>query len=84
MPLYLALPDLAIGRGVFLLAALFVIVGWEKIWTFASPYFALGPMIPLLVGACLLMMMGMLMFWRFFRELMFPERDASDEEEAAN
>ena len=58
-------------------------MGWEKIWPIASPYFALGPMIPLLVGACLMMMMGMLMFWRFFRELMFPEQGQEDEEEAA-
>lgn len=74
--------DIAFGP-YLCLAALFVIVGWEKIWPIASPFFALGPMIPLLVGACLMMMMGMLMFWRFFRELMFPEQGQEDEEEAA-
>ncbi|MBC7856928.1 MAG: prepilin peptidase [Pirellulaceae bacterium] len=66
--------DIAFGP-YLCLAALFVIVLWEQIWTFASPIFALGTMIPLLVGACLLMMMWMLMFWRFFRELVFPEQD---------
>ena len=59
------------------LSALFVIVGWAEIWNFAKVYFALGTMIPLLVGACLLLMMGMLMFWRLFKELVFPQKKAS-------
>ncbi len=74
--------DIAFGP-YLCLAALFVIVFWEQVWAVASPYFMLGTMIPLLVGACLLLMMGMLMFWRFFRELVFPEQDASDEEDAS-
>lgn len=71
--------DIAFGP-YLCLAALVLIVGWEQIWTFASPYFALGAMIPLLVGACLMLMMGMLMFWRFFRELVFPEQGEQSED----
>lgn len=66
--------DIAFGP-YLCLAALGVIVFWDQVWTFASPYFLLGKMIPLLVGACLLLMMGMLMFWRMFRDAVFPEQD---------
>lgn len=66
--------DIAFGP-YLCLAALFVIVAWAQVWTFAAPYFALGPMIPVLVAACLMLMMGMLMFWRFFREIVFPEAE---------
>ena len=64
--------DIAFGP-YLCLAALGVIVFWEQVWTVAAPNFLLGPMIPLLVGACLMLMMGMLMFWRFFKEIVFPE-----------
>jgi leader peptidase (prepilin peptidase) / N-methyltransferase len=64
--------DIAFGP-YLCLAALFLIVAWASVWDFAKVYFELGMMIPVLVGACLLMMMGMLMFWRMIRELVFPE-----------
>ncbi|MCE9525838.1 MAG: A24 family peptidase [Planctomycetales bacterium] len=67
--------DIAFGP-YLCLAAVGVIVGWSTIWDVAGDYFALGTMIPLLVGACLMLMMGMLMFWRMFREMVFPEQDA--------
>jgi prepilin signal peptidase PulO-like enzyme (type II secretory pathway) len=69
--------DIAFGP-YLCLAALGVIVLWEGVWTLAAPYFLLGPMIPLLVGACLMLMMGMLMFWRFFKEIVFPEPNEGD------
>ena len=65
------------------LSALFVIVAWTEVWDFVKVPFELGTMIPLLVGACLLMMMGMLMFWRFFKELVLPEKDEDAEKKEA-
>jgi leader peptidase (prepilin peptidase) / N-methyltransferase len=65
--------DIAFGP-YLCLAALFLIVGWARIWSIAADYFALGPMIPVLVAACLMLMMGMLMFWRMFRDFVFPEQ----------
>ncbi|MFN0020463.1 MAG: prepilin peptidase [Pirellulaceae bacterium] len=73
--------DIAFGP-YLCLAAVVVIVGWGPIWDAAGDTFALGPMIPLLVGACLMLMMGMLMFWRMFREMVFPETDESDGQKA--
>ena len=66
--------DIAFGP-YLCLAALFVIVAWDKIWNgFAADIFVLGWIIPALVGVCLMLMMGMLMFWRFFEELVFQRR----------
>lgn len=74
--------DIAFGP-YLCLAALGVIVFWEQVWTFAAPYFLLGKMIPLLVGACLMLMMGMLMFWRMFREFAFPETDEAGHQQGS-
>lgn len=72
--------DIAFGP-YLCLAALFVIVAWDQVWNgFAAGVFVLGWIIPALVGACLMLMMGMLMFWRFFEELLFkpPDEKAKD------
>jgi leader peptidase (prepilin peptidase) / N-methyltransferase len=73
--------DIAFGP-YLCLAAVVLIVAWAPVWEYAKVPFELGMMIPLVVGACLLLMMGMLMFMRFFRELMFPE--PSEEPETAD
>lgn len=54
------------------LAALIVIVGWDKIWTgWASPMFSLGWFVPMVVACCMVLMGGMLWLWRLIREAIF-------------
>jgi leader peptidase (prepilin peptidase) / N-methyltransferase len=51
------------------LATMTLIVAWDRLWTqWAQPIFSLGPIIPGVIGICLIMMAGMLWIWRLFRE----------------
>jgi len=61
--------DIAFGP-YLCLSALVVIVCWPSVWSRVSGTFAMGWIVPALFAACLLLMMGMLMFWRFAEELM--------------
>jgi prepilin signal peptidase PulO-like enzyme (type II secretory pathway) len=66
--------DIAFGPYLSL-AAVVVIVWWVALWEgYARPLFAVGGLIPLGVISFLLLMTGMLMFWRMIKEKMFgPE-----------
>jgi prepilin signal peptidase PulO-like enzyme (type II secretory pathway) len=66
--------DIAFGP-YLCLSALFVIVCWPTVWGRVDYVFRMGWIVPALFAACLLLMMGMLMFWRFAEELM--TRDTS-------
>ncbi len=58
--------DREIPYGPFLcLAALMVIVGWNRIWDYTHWVFALGWIVPLLMLACLMLMGAMLGAWRW-------------------
>jgi prepilin signal peptidase PulO-like enzyme (type II secretory pathway) len=61
--------DIAFGP-YLCLAAVFAIVCWPAVWIRVGALFAMGWLVPALFGACLLLMMAMLMFWRFVEELM--------------
>ena len=61
--------DIAFGP-YLCLSALFVIVCWPAVWSRVSGVYSMGWIVPALFAACLLLMMGMLMFWRFAEELM--------------
>ena len=61
--------DIAFGP-YLCLSALFAIVCWPAVWARVSGIFAMGWIVPALFAACLLLMMAMLMFWRFAEELM--------------
>jgi leader peptidase (prepilin peptidase) / N-methyltransferase len=51
------------------LAAATLVVAWDRLWThWAQPIFSLGPVIPVVIGFCLVLMALMLRFWRLFRE----------------
>ncbi len=60
--------DIAFGP-YLCLSALVVVVCWPLVWSRVSGIFAMGWIVPALVAACLLLMMAMLMFWRFAEEL---------------
>ena len=62
--------DIAFGP-YLCLSALFVIVFWPAVWGYVGPrVFVMGWIVPALFVACLMLMMGMLMFWRFAEELL--------------
>jgi leader peptidase (prepilin peptidase) / N-methyltransferase len=64
--------DIAFGP-YLCLSALFAIVCWPLVWARVSGIFAMGWIVPALFAACLLLMMAMLMFWRFAEELLTRE-----------
>jgi leader peptidase (prepilin peptidase) / N-methyltransferase len=64
--------DIAFGP-YLCLSALFAIVCWPLVWSRVSGIFAMGWIVPALFAACLLLMMAMLMFWRFAEELLTRE-----------
>lgn len=68
--------DIAFGP-YLCLAALVVVVKWNDIWHgFAGPIFAMGWLVPALVGVCLMLMMGLLMLWRMGEQWLFgPPKD---------
>ncbi len=61
--------DIAFGPYLCLSAA-FVIAFWPTVWGRVGGVFAMGWIVPALFAACLLLMMAMLMFWRFAEELL--------------
>jgi prepilin signal peptidase PulO-like enzyme (type II secretory pathway) len=61
--------DDVIPYGPFLcLGATAVIVKWGPIWMWGQQLFVLGGWIPALLAFCLLLLGGMLMVWRMFKE----------------
>lgn len=68
--------DIAFGP-YLCLSAVIVIVFWPAVWGYVGPrVFVMGWIVPALFAASLLLMMAMLMFWRFAEEL--TTRDASE------
>jgi hypothetical protein len=65
--------DIAFGP-YLCLSALFVIVFWPAVWFRVSGIFAMGWIVPALYAACLMLMMAMLMFWRFAEELLTRDK----------
>ena len=61
--------DIAFGP-YLCLAAVFAIVCWPLVWSRVGGVFWMGWIVPALVAACLLLMMAMLMFWRFIEEML--------------
>ena len=53
------------------LAAVYVVVDWAQIWGIARPFFALGGLMPALLGVCLVLMLGLLMLWRLIEQAVF-------------
>lgn len=54
------------------LAAVWVVVRWGLMWEdWARGIFELGWLIPIIVGVCLLLMLGLLMTWRIIEQLLF-------------
>jgi leader peptidase (prepilin peptidase) / N-methyltransferase len=71
--------DIAFGP-YLCLSALFAIVCWPHVWSRVSGIFSMGWIVPALFAACLLLMMAMLMFWRFAEELMTRDSTAGKKE----
>jgi hypothetical protein len=60
--------DHEIPYGPFLcLAAMGVVIGWNRVWDVARPYFDLGWVVPLVVVACLGVMAVVLAFIRLIK-----------------
>ncbi|MEN6450939.1 MAG: A24 family peptidase [Thermoguttaceae bacterium] len=67
----LLLRDREIPYGPFLcLAALFVIVFWNAVWTWSQGIFAMGWLVPVVMLFCLLLMAVMLTVWRLLLSLL--------------
>jgi leader peptidase (prepilin peptidase)/N-methyltransferase len=63
--------DIAFGP-YLCLGAVIVIVKWADIWQgFAAPLFAAGWLLPAMLAACLMLMMGLLMLWRIIEQWLF-------------
>jgi len=62
--------DIAFGP-YLALTAVGVIVNWNAVWAFAGPLFAAGMLVPAMVAAGLLLMMGLLMLWRIIEQALF-------------
>ncbi len=68
--------DIAFGPYLSL-ASLMVIVGWDRVWNgFAREVFALGMLVPVLLGLVLILMMGLLMLWRIIEQKFFAPRES--------
>ncbi len=64
--------DDVIPYGPFLcLAALAVIVLWVPIWSWAEPIFAMGWVVPIALGVCLLLLALLLGIWARIKKLLF-------------
>lgn len=56
------------------LASVFVVVRWAWLWqNYARDIFGLGWMLMAILGACLMLLMGLLMFWRIVEEQVSKE-----------
>ncbi len=56
------------------LAAAFVVVRWAWLWQhYAEAIFSLGWLLMAILGACLMLLMGLLMLWRMIEELLSPK-----------
>jgi len=69
--------DDVIPYGPFLcLGSAAVVVFWGPIWMWAQPLFAVGPLVPIVLAVCLLMLGCMLWIWRIFKQFLFGDGDA--------
>ncbi len=67
--------DDVIPYGPFLcLAAATVAVFWAPIWIWAQPMFQQGPLVPLVVVVCLLLLGVILALWRMMKSILFGEK----------
>ena len=62
--------DIAFGP-YLCVAALYLIVRWESIWSAAAPVFEMGWLLIAILAACLLLMLGLLMLMRIIRQALF-------------
>jgi len=62
--------DIAFGPYLCLAAAI-VVVKWAPIWDFSLKYFEIGWLLPALLSACLMLMLGLLMLWRLIEQAVF-------------
>lgn len=62
--------DIAFGP-YLALAAVYVILDWNRVWSIAMFWFATGGLVPAFMAAGLLLMMGLLMLWRITEQAFF-------------
>ncbi len=48
-----------------------VIVLWAPIWSWAQSMFAVGPLVPAVLGFCVLLLGFLLSFWRIAKSVVF-------------
>jgi leader peptidase (prepilin peptidase)/N-methyltransferase len=64
--------DDVIPYGPFLcLAAAFVVVDWGRTWTWAAPIFDAGPLVPIVLTVCLVLLGVMLAIWQMIKNALF-------------
>jgi prepilin signal peptidase PulO-like enzyme (type II secretory pathway) len=64
--------DDVIPYGPFLcLASAGVVVAWAPIWMWAQPLFAQGPLVPLVLAICLVLLGVMLAIWQMIKSILF-------------
>ena len=64
--------DDVIPYGPFLcLAAAFVVVDWGRTWTWAEPIFSAGPLVPIVLAVCLVLLGVMLAIWQMIKNALF-------------
>jgi leader peptidase (prepilin peptidase) / N-methyltransferase len=69
--------DDVIPYGPFLcLGSAAVVVFWGPIWVWAQPLFEVGPLVPVVLAVCLVMLGLMLGVWRIFKLFLFGDGDA--------
>jgi leader peptidase (prepilin peptidase)/N-methyltransferase len=62
--------DIAFGP-YLCLGAVIVIVQWPAIWRNMEYWFDTGWLLPIVLAACLMLMMGLLMLWRMLEQALF-------------
>jgi prepilin signal peptidase PulO-like enzyme (type II secretory pathway) len=69
--------DDVIPYGPFLcLASAAVVVAWAPIWMWAQPLFAQGPLVPLVLFICLVLLGLMLAVWQMIKTAVFGRRSS--------
>jgi prepilin signal peptidase PulO-like enzyme (type II secretory pathway) len=64
--------DDVIPYGPFLcLAAAVVVVLWAPVWTWGAPIFAMGSLVPAVLGVCLLLLGAILAIWHQVKSMLF-------------
>jgi leader peptidase (prepilin peptidase) / N-methyltransferase len=68
--------DIAFGP-YLCFSALLVVLFWTEFWARFGPLFQAGWLLPMILSACLLLMMGLLMMWRLFEQAIFGGAEES-------